>query len=344
MLLAADVGGTKTNIALCALPDRHGALPRLLHRATYASADHSGLEAIVEHFLGDLGAERPARIDAACFGVAGPVLDTHSETPNLPWVIDGATIAHRFGIRSVELVNDLVATAIRAATLGSDDLEVLHPGTPNAPGPGNRVVVAAGTGLGVAQLVRAAGRYTPVPSEGGHVCFAPRNREEFALLEFLARRHGRVSVERAVSGRGLASIYEFILERGEPAPDPDLRRAVLADPEHAARLVAEHGQSGDCRAASRALDLFIELYGAAAGNFALTALATGGVLLGGGIAPKLLTALRRGRFLEAFFDKGRFAPLMHTIPVYVIEDPETALFGAALEAARLAGTTEEGSR
>lgn len=335
MLLAADVGGTKTLIALSELPERAGQLPRRLHQATYASGEHAGLEGIVEHFLGDLGSARPARIDAACFGVAGPVQSGKSETPNLPWSIDAAVIAARFRIRAVELVNDLVATAIRAATLGPEDVEVLHPGAPPA-GLENRVVVAAGTGLGVAQLVATGGRLIAAASEGGHVCFAPRNPEELALLEFLQRRFGRVSVERAVSGPGLANIYDFVAERGSPAADPELRRATLADPDGAPRLVAEHGQRGDCPAARHALELFIELYGAAAGNFALCSFARGGVLLGGGIAPKLLTALRRGRFLSAFFDKGRFRSLMQEIPVYVIEDPETALLGATLEAARIA--------
>jgi glucokinase len=342
MLIAADVGGTKTIVALFALPDLPGQLPRRIEQATFASRAHPNLEAIVERFLEQLGPRRPATLQAACFGVAGPVIGVTSRTPNLPWLIDGAELARKFQIGAVALLNDLVATAIRAATLGPGDVVTLSPGRSSPPAtPRQRVVVAAGTGLGVAQLVEQAGRWLALPSEGGHACFAPRNAEECALLDFLAQRHGRVSLERVVSGRGLAAIYEFLLARGELAADPAVCDAILADLESAPRLVSERAAAGGCAVARRALELFVELYGAAAGNFALAVLATDGVFLGGGIAPKILPALQSGRFLSAFLDKGRLRPLMETIPVYVIEDPETALLGAAIEAGRIALSRQE---
>lgn len=334
MLLAGDVGGTKTILALCAPPEQPGALPRRIAQATFASAEHPDLESVIDAFLSGLSPVQPPRVSSACFGVAGPVVDDRSETPNLPWVIDAPTIGQRFGFARTLLINDLVATAIRAALLSAEDVAVLAPGKPQAEPPRTRVVVAAGTGLGVAQLVELGGRWHALPSEGGHVCFAPRNALEVELLELLQRRYGRVSLERAVSGAGLAHIYELFRDSGRATPSPEVERRLASDPESAPRWVSEAALADTCPASRAALELFVELYGAAAGNFALVTLAMDGVFLGGGIAPKILPALERGRFLDAFVDKGRFRPLMETIPVYVIEDPETALLGAAIEAGR----------
>src|SRR5262249_20231972 len=204
LILAGDIGGTKTNIAL--FRPRPGGLPERVREAKYKSADHPGLEDIVADFLGP-----GERAEAACFGVAGPVIGDRSETPNLPWVIDGKAIGGRFGIGRVVLVNDLVATAIRGGTLGPGDVENLN-GRIDPAVTSNKLVIAAGTGLGLAALVHADGEWIPVPSEGGHSDLPAQNAEQAALVAYLAERHGHVSVERAVSGRGLAAIWNFVVD------------------------------------------------------------------------------------------------------------------------------------
>jgi len=324
VILAGDVGGTKTNIALFR---ERGAVPERVRAAKYKSADHGGLEDIISDFL--KSGERP---EAACFGVAGPVIVNRSETPNLPWVIDGARIAARFGIAKVVLLNDLVATAIRGATLGPDEVAGLN-GRLDAVATGTRLVVAAGTGLGLAAVVRLGPAWVTVPSEGGHTDLPSQNEEQAALVAYLAGRLGHVSVERAVSGRGLLAIWKFVVETGRAVPTPEVARAVEESPESAPRLISEHGIAGTCPASVQALGLFVELYGAASGNFALTFMSTGGVLLGGGIAPKILPALKDGRFMRAFTDKGRFREMLERTPVAVILDQDTALLGAAIRAA-----------
>lgn len=326
MILAGDVGGTKTNIAL--FRPRAGGAPERIREAKYKSADHAGLEDIIADFLHS--DERP---EAACFGVAGPVIDNRSETPNLPWIIDGSRISEKFAIEHVVLVNDLVATAIRGGTLGSGEVAILN-GRIDPGATGTKLVIAAGTGLGLAALVRADGEWIAMPSEGGHADLPARNAEQAALVAYLAERYGHVSVERAVSGRGLHAIWKFIVDTGRAEPAPEVVSAIAQDSESGPQIVAEHGLGGSCPASVEALRLFVELYGAVAGNFALTVLATGGVLLGGGIAPKILPALQDGRFVRSFVDKGRFKELLERTPVAVILDPETALVGAAIRAAR----------
>jgi glucokinase len=197
-----------------------------------------------------------------------------------------------------------------------------------------KLVVAAGTGLGLAALVWSGRDWVPLPSEGGHTDLAAQNGEQAALVAYLAERHGHVSVERAVSGPGLAAIFSFVVDSKRVSANPDALRKIEANPDDAPRLVAEQALAESCPASVEALRMFIELYGAVAGNFALTVLATGGVLLGGGIAPKILPALSDGRFMRSFADKGRFRELLEGIPVAVIRDPETALDGAALRAAQ----------
>jgi len=326
MILAGDVGGTKTNIAT--FDHTSGRIPKSTRHATYRSSEHSGLESIVSDFLRP--GEHP---EAACFGVAGPVIQGRSETPNLPWVIDSSLIASRFGIPRVVLVNDLVATAIRGGTLGPDDVANLN-GRIDPDATGTKLVVAAGTGLGVAMLVRSGGDWLPLPSEGGHASLPTRNPEQAALLAYLTERHRHVSIERAVSGPGLATIFGFIVDTKRAEPDPEALRIVSANPRAAPAIVTEHALARSCAACVEALRLFVELYGAVTGNFALTVMATGGVLLGGGIAPKILPALTDGRFMRAFADKGRFRELLDGIPVAVILDPEAALYGAAIRAVR----------
>jgi glucokinase len=324
MILAGDVGGTKTNIAIF---DHSGSrIPKSIRHATYKSSEHPGLESIISDFLRP--SERPA---AACFGVAGPVIEGRSETPNLPWVIDSTSIAERFAIPRVVLVNDLVATAIRGGTLGPADVANLNgqmvPDTAET-----KLVVAAGTGLGVAMLVRSGDDWLPLPSEGGHASLPVRNSEQAAFLAYLHERHRHVSTERAVSGPGLATIFDFMVDTKRAEPNAEVLRIVAANPKAAPQIVAEHALAKGCTACVEALRLFVDFYGAVTGNFALTIMATGGVLLGGGIAPKILPALTDGRFMRAFSDKGRFQALLEGVPVAVILDPETALQGAAIRA------------
>lgn len=325
LLLAGDVGGTHARLALFDASD----LERPLAAAVYPAGDFGGLEEVVEGFLADQG--RP-RLAAGCFGVAGAVLDNRATLTNLGWVVEGERLAERGGIPRVVLVNDLVATALGMAALGERDLAPLNPGAAEADG--NAVLLGVGTGLGMALLVWRGRQLIAVPSEGGHADFAPRDEEEWELGRFLQRRiGGRVSVERVVSGPGLRSIYDFLVERGEPAPEEVRRRMALADP---SQVIAEAGIAGLCPSCSRALDLFASALGAVAGNMALIAGASGGVYLGGGIPPRMEAKLRDGTFRQAFVDKGRLRPFVERMPVAIIRRPETALLGAARRAAELA--------
>jgi glucokinase len=337
LLLAGDVGGTKTNLGLF---DRaaEGA-PRLLRSGHYASPDFPGLAPMLAAFLGADG----ARVGAACFGVPGPVLDNRTRTPNLAWELDGEELARTAGIAAVQLINDLVATAEGIPLLQAEDLALLHPGAPGEPGgkrgagEGNRALIAAGTGLGMALLPWIGGRHVPVASEGGHMDFAPRDDAEAALAAALRARFGRVSVERVVSGPGLYAIYEH-LRRGAgvpetpETPETSARLAAADDP---SRGIAEAALAGESPLAVRALDRFTAAYGAAAGNLALVGTATGGVYLGGGIAPKILGKLLDGTFRRAFVAKGRFQSYLEAIPIRVILNDRAAMFGAANVAARL---------
>jgi glucokinase len=327
LLLAGDVGGTKTNLGLF---DRSAAgAPRLLRSDHYASPDFPGLAPMLAAFLGADG----ARVAAACFGVPGPVLDNRTRTPNLAWELDGEELARTAGIAAVQLINDLVATAEAIPLLGSEDLAILHPGAPA--GEGNRALIAAGTGLGMALLPWIDGRHAPVASEGGHMDFAPRNDAEAALAAALGVRFGRVSVERVVSGPGLHAIYEHLRTGAGARETPEVAARLAAAADDPSRMIAEAALAGESPLSVRALDLFTAAYGAAAGNLALVGTATGGVYLGGGIAPKILGKLQDGTFRRAFVAKGRFQSYLEAIPIRVILNDRAAMFGAANVAARL---------
>lgn len=330
MMLAGDVGGTKINLGLFA-DDGDGGLERR-RGETFASEDFTGLAPAVEAFLEHCEVA-PREVAEACFGVAGPVLDNATRTPNLAWEIDGAEVARQTGLRDVHLINDLLATAEGIPALADDELAVLQEGVPDDDG--NAVLLAAGTGLGMCLLPRVEGRYHPVATEGGHQGFAPTNDREIALLRGLRPRYGRVSVERVVSGPGLAAIYRHLRDTGVAPEDPELRDRIERTDAGGAisRAALEEGD----RLASEALAMFVSAYGSAAGDLALVGLATGGVYVGGGIAPKILSELREGPFLESFRAKGRFRDMVERMPVKVILNPETALLGAARVALRLAG-------
>jgi glucokinase len=250
-------------------------------------------------------------------------------------VVDGAAVAAESGLPRVVLINDLVATAKGLPLLAAEEVAVLQEGSGQADG--NRALLAAGTGLGMALVPRVGGGWEPVPSEGGHMDFAPRTEEEIGLLRYLRERFGRVSLERVVSGPGLFNIYQYLRDAGRLPETPRVREA-LGRGDDPARVIGEAAltEAADaCPLCSRALAMFVAAYGATAGNLALLGTATGGVFLGGGISPKILPRLADGLFLQTFVAKGRFVPFLEKIPVRVILNDRAALLGAAWHAAGL---------
>ena len=343
MILAGDIGGTKTNLALFDWTTERVEPTR---EETFASADYTSLEDILEEFLNppqkpsdekdDEAKEAPVEkapltLDAACFGIAGPVIENTSKTTNLPWVVDGAALSMRFKIPHVRLLNDLEAMAYGMLVLKADEADVLNAGT-QPKTKGAMALIAAGTGLGEAILFWDGARYHPTPSEGGHCSFAPTSDLEIELLRYLRTQHTHVSFERVLSGMGLHAIYEFLRDTKKNEPTWLAEKIKVGDP---AATIAEAGLKKQAEIAVQALDLLTTIYGAEAGNLALKALALNGVYVGGGIAPKLLTKLKEGMFMKAFVDKGRYRKLLATIPVRVITNPKAALLGAASVAAQL---------
>jgi glucokinase len=325
MFLAGDIGGTKTRLALF---EADGTRLRPVAQATYKSQAHAGLAEILSDFLGKQRC-RPARVS---LGIAGPVRQGRVETPNLPWVVDAGLLEAELGAGPVALLNDLEANAHGLLALGPDDFAVLNAGAPAAAG--NAALISAGTGLGEAGLYWDGQRHRPFASEGGHADFAPRGALERELEAYLAGRFDHVSYERILSGPGLHNVYQFLQQRAGAADElPGLMKQLgLDDPSAAISVAAEQGRSELC---GQALDLFVSIYGAEAGNLALKLLATGGVYIGGGIAPKILARLRRPAFALAFASKGRMRALLEAIPVRVILNEDTALLGAAHYAAEL---------
>ncbi|TMA39991.1 MAG: glucokinase [Deltaproteobacteria bacterium] len=317
-VLAGDVGGTKTDLALFACESPRRLTLRREH--TFSSRDYPTLEAV----LGEFVAAGGDPVAAAAFGVAGPVLGDEVTTTNLPWHIRAADVARVVGCERVRLLNDLEATAYGTAFQRPEAFHSLNAGRAQA---GNRAVIAAGTGLGQAFLFWDGTRYRTAPSEGGHADFAPQNDREWALTRFLQRRHPEhVSVERAVSGPGLFAIFTFLVEElGRPVEPAVRARLAGGDPGAVVGEAALHGESAVC---AEAVDLFLGLYGAQAGNLALTAVAVGGLFVGGGMVVKLLP-LVAGPFMRAFNAKGRYAGFMADIPVRVLLDPATGRLGAA---------------
>ncbi|HWU89427.1 MAG TPA: glucokinase [Kofleriaceae bacterium] len=327
MILAGDVGGTKTVLALAEVS---GGTARVVREAQFPCASYSSLEAILDEFLAG-----PVALDAACFGVAGPVTGGAAKITNLPWTISEAALSARLGGAPVTLLNDLQATALGALAIPAEAFATLQaPAAPPAPH-ATIAVIAPGTGLGEALLVSDGVHYRALPSEGGHADFAAGTDEELALFRFLRDRHGpHVSVERILSGAGIGALYDFArAQRGAAGPEP----AWLAEDDRNAAIsrAALDGRDAD---AVHALELFAAILGAEAGNLALRALAAGGVVIGGGIPPKILPLLETGVLLERFHAKGRFAPWMRSLSVRVILEPRAALLGAAHHAATHAAT------
>jgi glucokinase len=310
MILAGDIGGTSTRLAL--FDDGDGG-PQ--HLTTYESAAHGGLDEIVAEFL----AAHPAEPRSACFGIAGPVEAEICLATNLAWTVDSAQLSERVRIPAVRLINDLEANGWGIAALGDEDFEVLNDGDPEARG--NAAVISAGTGLGEAGMYWDGERHRPFACEGGHVDYAPLTPIELGLHEYVIERFEHASYERVCSGMGLTNIYSYL---GGPETEP--------------AEISEAALNGSDERAVTALDVMVSIYGAAAGNLALKMMATGGIYVGGGIAPKILPKLRDGSFMRSFVDKGRFSTLLERIPVRVILNDKTALLGAARCGAEATGT------
>ncbi|UFS63258.1 glucokinase [Sulfurimonas sp. HSL-3221] len=319
LILAGDIGGTKTNLALYRCHE-DGLVIEM--KRQYASGDHDDFASVIDAFL---EASAIARIDAACFGIAGPVIGGLCKTTNLPWKIGTPALQAKLDTPRVRLLNDLEATAYGMLYLDDADFTDLNDGSGTAAG--NRAVIAAGTGLGEAMLFSDGQHYRPVGSEGGHCDFAPADDLQQKLLTWLRGRYpDHVSTERVLSGPGVHTLYDFLKETGV-APEPDFMRELPAGEDRSAKISEGALLHGDALC-SETLALFAAIYGAEAGNLALKTMATGGVYIGGGIAPKILPYLQQ-RFMDAFRAKGRFAPLLEAIPVRVSLNPETALDGAA---------------
>jgi len=316
MLLAGDVGGTKT---LLGLFEDAGRRPVKVASRAYSTPGFPNLVAMIEDFKQTVGGGHV--IDAACFGVAGAVIGTVGHLTNVPWRVEAEQIAETFGIARVSIVNDLVAMAQAVPLLEGDELHTLQRGEFRRDG--NIAVIAAGTGLGEALLHRVDGRYIPSPGEGGHADFAPRNEREIVVLRDLTVRFGRASVEHVLSGPGLQNLHRVTHRHACPA-------AASSDDPPSPAAISEAALERRCPSCVEALEMFVDAYGAEAGNLALRSLATGGVFIGGGIAPKILAALSDGRFMRAFVAKPPHVPLLSTMPVHVIVNAETALVGAAV--------------
>jgi glucokinase len=317
-VLAGDIGGTKTNLGLFV---RGKARPKALVSEKFSSHDARSLDAIIEQML----KRYPARIKAACCGIAGPVINGECRATNLPWVVSEKRLQKRFGWRQVRLINDLGSTAMAVPLLNHREVKALN---------GLRVyksqnigLVAPGTGLGLALLVYADGRFRPVPSEGGHAGFAPADELEIDLWHYLRTRFGHVSMERVLSGRGLVNIYNW-LKSGKHHPESAGVKAAMhkSDP---ARVITHNAINDDDPLCRAALKRFCRILGSVAGNLALTGMTTGGLFLGGGIPPRIIAFLQADDFLNAFNAKGRFTDFMKKIAVRVILNDQAALLGAA---------------
>ncbi len=326
-VLAADVGGTHTRVMLA---ESDGARYRPLREQHYVSADWPDLLPILENFLVDVS-PRPTQ---ACLAIAGPISDNggaqQAQLTNLPWTLDSAHLAQRLGIARLALINDFAAIGHGIAALSAADLLTLQAGEPQPHAP--RAILGAGTGLGQALLVWRAGHYDVLPTEGGHVDFAPQNDQQVHLLNSLRTEFGHVSCERLCSGAGLAYIYRFLqIRRGLAIPDAIAAAYDHGDP---AAAISQAALAGSDALARESLDEFVRIYGAQAGNLALACLPFGGLYIAGGIAPKILPAMTDGEFLRTFNAKGRMEKLTRQVPLHLVVHPAPGLLGACLYAGR----------
>lgn len=330
-VLAGDLGGTKTLLQIAEVRD---ARYRVLREERYASADYEGLVPMITDFFDTHNPKRAYQIAGACLGVAGPVAEQGSTQvamlTNLPWKLDSGDIAQALAVNHVRLINDFQAIGYGIAALGADDIVTLQAGQRPVHAP--CITLGAGTGLGQGILIWRDDHYVALPTEGGHVGFAPTDAVQMDLLRYLHARFGRVSCERLLSGVGFVSIYQFLRERGD-FPESE-KLAVMTDNDPAPAITHAALVDKD-PLAMQAVDLFLNIYGAHAGDVALTVLASGGVYIAGGIAAKMISAIRAGGFIQAFNDKGRMSPLTQAMPVHVVMNPHVGVMGAALVAARM---------
>ncbi|WP_305909854.1 glucokinase [Methylomarinum sp. Ch1-1] len=323
MILAGDIGGTKTVLALYGR-NNQGEL-QCEFEQTYFSAEYPHFHDILSVFI-----PADTTLNAACFGIAGPIVEQRCQITNLPWLIDAAELSIKLRCNRVKLLNDLEATAIGMLNIPSEDLVELNPSAQRQQG--NIAVIAAGTGLGEAILYWDGQRHHPMATEGGHCDFAPQTQQQDLLLSYLRKQfNGHVSWERVLSGAGFGHLYDFLVDINYAPACPAVPAAnsvnALSDDRNA--IISRLGLNVEDRGCAEALRLFVELYGAEAGNLALKCLATGGVYIGGGIAPKIRPVLENGDFLRAFSDKGRFQTLLSGLSVKLSLNPNTALIGAA---------------
>ena len=319
MILAGDIGGTNTRLALFEKIE-HGF--RFVAENKFTSSEHQHLSEIVRLFL----EENSHSVERACFGVPGPIRGKSAKLQNLPWIVDTEDLSKIFGHHNVWLINDLEANAYGLNELDESEFAVLNVGEANPTG--NLAVISAGTGLGKAGIYNADGNLQPFATEGGHADFAPRCELEMELLRYLLTKFERVSVERVVSGMGLQNIYEFLRDT-KRAEEPDWLAEEIKENGDVGAVISKHGLDGKSVICEQTLEIFVSLYGAEAGNLALQILATGGVYLGGGIAPKILSKLKEEEFLKSFTAKGRMSELLEKTPVRVILNDKAALIGAA---------------
>ena len=326
VILGADVGGTKTWLAIFHADGTDAAAPLTLVRAEkFPSHSAPSLEALVDTFLG----EDRGRVDYACFGLPGPVTGSRAKLVNLPWEIDADQLTTRFGFHGTFLINDLVANAYGIGELSPADFALLHPGTPDASG--NMCVISPGTGLGEAGIFWNGRKHLPYACEGGHCDFAPRSKTEADLFEYLLTSLDHVSYERIISGSmGIPNIYNFLRESGRAPETPEIARA-LAEGD-AGAVISRAAVENTCPLCAMTMDIFCTVLGAEAGNLALKTMSTGGVFIGGGIAAKILPLLQKPLLLEAFVAKGRFREFMQRIPLRVILNDRAALLGSARHA------------
>lgn len=314
MLLVGDMGGTYTRLALC--KDKN-----VLCEKKFSSKAYSGPEEIIREFI---EAEK-IEVERACLGVAGPVYNGKCKATNLPWVVDTSHLSQTLKIPFIRLVNDLVAHAFGIQSLKKEELYLLQEGSPH-PG-ANQALIAAGTGLGEAGLFWDGERHRPFPCEGGHADFAPRNSLECELLIWFQKRYRHVSYERVVSGPGLFDLYRFLIETGQEEESVEVKEQIREKDPPA--VISEWGRLRRDPACMRAVDWFLSLYGAEAGNLALKMLALGGIFIAGGIGHRFLDDMKKGSFLLSFREKGRFKEMLESIPIWVVLNDHTALIGAA---------------
>ncbi|MDZ8053485.1 MAG: glucokinase [Aulosira sp. ZfuVER01] len=348
LLLAGDIGGTKTILRLAETTDSPGFhetsdshLLRNIYEESFHSQDFPDLVPIVQQFLAKAKASTPQK---ACFAIAGPVVNNTAKLTNLAWYLDSERLQQDLGIASVSLINDFTAVGYGIFGLNNKNLLTLQAGKPRHEAP--IAVIGAGTGLGQGFLIKQGEHYKVFPSEGGHADFAARTELEFRLMRYLMDKHDiqRVSVERVVSGMGIVSIYQFLRDQKIAAESPDIAQVVRIWEQEAGKpeksvdpgaIIGTAALQGRDRLCEQTMHLFVELYGAEAGNLAIKLLPYGGLYIAGGIAPKILPLMQEGSFLLNFTQKGRMRSLLEEIPVYIILNQQVGLIGAALYAARL---------